>query len=74
MRRSCAATALRAAVVSLPRAGTNDAKGCNWDYKSGVQGKGDLFKNDYAAMIAAFRALPTKPKIYVVLPPPLYPP
>lgn len=55
--------------------GTNDAKGCNWDYSpDGVQGKGDLFKNDYAAMIAAFRALPSKPKIYVALPPPLYPP
>ena len=55
--------------------GTNDAKGCNWDRTpDGVQGKGDLFKNDYKDMIEKFRALPTKPKIYVVLPPPLFPP
>merc|ERR1740117_1587312 len=55
--------------------GTNDAKGCNWDYSAdGVQGKGDLFKNDGADMIAKFKALPSKPKVFVVLPPPLFPP
>jgi hypothetical protein len=55
--------------------GTNDAKGCNWDYSAdGVQGKGDLFKNDGADMIAKFEALPSKPKVFVVLPPPLFPP
>ena len=35
---------------------------------------GDLFQNDYKDMIEKFRALPSKPKIYVVLPPPLFPP
>jgi alpha-L-fucosidase 2 len=55
--------------------GTNDAKGCNWDYSpDGVQGQGDLFKNDYKDMIAAFQALPSKPAVFVVLPPPLFPP
>eukprot|EP00656_Telonema_subtile_P027144 TRINITY_DN2915_c0_g1_i2.p1 TRINITY_DN2915_c0_g1~~TRINITY_DN2915_c0_g1_i2.p1 ORF type:complete len:228 (-),score=41.50 TRINITY_DN2915_c0_g1_i2:195-878(-) len=55
--------------------GTNDAKGCNWDYSpDGVQGQGDLFKNDYLDMIARFKALPSRPKVFVVLPPPLYPP
>ena len=55
--------------------GTNDAKGCNWDYtQDGVQGKGDLFKDDGADMIAKFKALPSKPKVFVVLPPPLFPP
>ena len=37
-------------------------------------GAGDLFQNDYKDMIEKFRALPSKPKIYVVLPPPLFPP
>ena len=60
-------------VVAQIMLGTNDAKGCNWDYTpDGVQGRGDLFKNDYADMIAAFKALPSKPKVYVALPPPLY--
>lgn len=55
--------------------GTNDAKGCNWDYSpDGVQGRGDLFKDDYRAMIAAFQALPSRPTVLVVLPPPLFPP
>ena len=55
--------------------GTNDAKGCNWDYSpDGVQGKGDLWKTDGADMIAKFKALPSKPKVFVVLPPPLFPP
>jgi hypothetical protein len=55
--------------------GTNDAKGCNWDRTpDGVQGQGDHFENDFADMIAKFRALIPKPKIYVVLPPPLFPP
>jgi lysophospholipase L1-like esterase len=55
--------------------GTNDAKGCNWDYSpDGVQGKGDLFRKDGADMIAKFKALPSKPKVFVVHPPPLFPP
>ena len=39
-----------------------------------ICGAGDLFQNDYKDMIEKFRALPSKPKIYVVLPPPLLPP
>lgn len=55
--------------------GTNDAKGCNWDRTpDGVQGKGDLFQQDGLDMIAKFKALPSKPKVFVVLPPPLFPP
>jgi lysophospholipase L1-like esterase len=55
--------------------GTNDAKGCNWDYgNDGVQGKGDLYKNDYADFIAELKALPSRPKVFVVSPPPLFSP
>ena len=55
--------------------GTNDAKGCNWDRTpDGVQGRGDLFSADGLDMIAKFKALPSKPKVFVVLPPPLFPP
>ena len=55
--------------------GTNDAKGCNWDRTpDGVQGRGDSFESDFADMIKAFRSLTPKPKVYIVLPPPLFPP
>ena len=53
--------------------GTNDAKGQNWN---GVEtnglpvGAGTQFAADYRTMIAMFKALPSKPKVYVVLPPP----
>ena len=58
----------------LRQLGTNDAKGCNWDHTpDGVQGRGDLFKDDYQDLIARLKRLPTAPKVYVVLPPPLYP-
>lgn len=51
--------------------GTNDAKNFNW---FGVQSKGDSFKADYLDMISTFSSLATKPKIFVMIPPPLYPP
>jgi lysophospholipase L1-like esterase len=34
----------------------------------------DNFTADYLSLIAVYKALPTNPKVYVVLPPPLYPP
>ena len=51
--------------------GSNDAKEFNWD---GVQADGDSFEKDYLAMIEALKALPSSPKIYLLSPPPLYPP
>jgi acyl-CoA thioesterase-1 len=46
--------------------GTNDTKPQNWQYK-------DEFTADYQEMIARFRVLPTKPKIWICLPVPAYP-
>jgi len=65
-----------AAIASTPDVvtimlGTNDAKNFNW---FGVQEKGDSFEDDYVEMIHNFKALGTKPKVYVMVPPPLYPP
>jgi acyl-CoA thioesterase-1 len=52
--------------------GTNDAKSFNWE---GVQqNKGDYFTLDYVDMIQQLRALPSKPEVYVMIPPPLYEP
>jgi alpha-L-fucosidase 2 len=51
--------------------GTNDAKEENW---FGVQAQGDSFEADYRAMIARFAGLPSKPKIFVAVPPPLFQP
>ena len=70
-------SAFRLALNSTPDVvtimlGTNDAKEENW---FGVpQRTGDSFVSDYKAMIALFAALPSKPKIYLAVPPPLYPP
>eukprot|EP00036_Acanthoecidae_sp_10tr_P011357 CAMPEP_0182920728 /NCGR_PEP_ID=MMETSP0105_2-20130417/3680_1 /TAXON_ID=81532 ORGANISM="Acanthoeca-like sp., Strain 10tr" /NCGR_SAMPLE_ID=MMETSP0105_2 /ASSEMBLY_ACC=CAM_ASM_000205 /LENGTH=275 /DNA_ID=CAMNT_0025058179 /DNA_START=50 /DNA_END=877 /DNA_ORIENTATION=+ len=52
--------------------GTNDAKGCNWDSDiNGVPaGNGTRFAADYTLMIKTFKALPSNPKVFVVLPPP----
>lgn len=44
--------------------GTNDSKTTRWN------GGRNSFEADYHAMIAAFAALPTRPRIYAVLPPP----
>ena len=52
--------------------GTNDAKWCNWyGEPNGLpSGNGTQFGEDYVSMIRLFKALPSKPKVYVVLPPP----
>ena len=36
--------------------------------------RGGLFKDDYQDLISRLKSLPTSPRVYVVLPPPLYPP
>jgi lysophospholipase L1-like esterase len=53
--------------------GTNDAKRCNWEGppNGSPPGGGTQFMADYLDMIQRFQALPTKPRIYVVIPPPL---
>ena len=54
--------------------GTNDAKYCNF-YSTERNGKpkgvGVGYREAYLDMINMFRDLPTKPKIYVAIPPPL---
>ena len=52
--------------------GTNDAKWCNWNgpTNGAPAGAGTQFAADYLDMIKIFKALPSKPKIFVVLPPP----
>jgi len=52
--------------------GTNDAKWCNWHGPPNGQpaGAGTQFAADYVRMIKTFKALPSHPKVYVVLPPP----
>eukprot|EP00727_Mastigamoeba_balamuthi_P007084 m51a1_g2997 putative alpha-L-fucosidase (295) ;mRNA; r:763879-766194 len=44
--------------------GTNDAKSYNWNEQR--------YRTDYAALIAKFRALPSSPKVYVAVSPPLF--
>ncbi len=44
--------------------GTNDTKTQNWDSAS--------FAHDYQALIDTFKTIPTKPKIYVCLPVPVF--
>lgn len=44
--------------------GTNDTKPQNWKYK-------DQFVSDYKDLIEQFQKLPTHPKIFVCLPPPV---
>jgi len=52
--------------------GTNDAKYCNWNgpINGEPRGAGTQFAADYVKMIQLFKTLPSKPKVYVVLPPP----
>lgn len=52
--------------------GTNDAKYCNWfGPPNGVPvGAGTRFSADYVKMISMLKALPSNPKVFVVLPPP----
>ena len=44
--------------------GTNDAKYSNWNEV--------LFREDYISLIKGFQELPTKPAIYLIIPPPMY--
>lgn len=66
---------LRLSLTTMPLYGCpvrlQDAKNFNW---FGVQSQGDNYTVDYLNMIATFQALPSKPKIYVALPPPLFSP
>ena len=52
--------------VILLMLGTNDAMGSRWAMSSG------LFPSDYADMVHSFLSLSSKPKVYVMVPPPLY--
>ena len=46
--------------------GTNDAKTQNWQPHSAE------FASDYQAMINVFEAMPSKPRVRIMVPPPLY--
>ena len=50
--------------------GTNDSKFINW---TGPE-VGDQYAQDYADMIATLEQLPSDPKIFVMVPPPLWAP
>jgi len=50
--------------IIIIQLGTNDTKTNNWDSTS--------FANDYQALIDTFKTIPTKPKIYVCLPVPVF--
>lgn len=54
--------------------GTNDAKQGNW-FNVSVNGA-DLgeYARDYAAMVATFKSLVPQPKVYLMIPPPLFSP
>ena len=54
--------------------GTNDAKYCNFystERNGSPKGVGVGYKEAYLDMITMFRDLPSRPKIYVAIPPPL---
>ena len=52
--------------------GTNDAKYCNWHGPANGEprGAGTRFAQDYVHMLQLFKALPSRLRVYVVLPPP----
>ena len=52
--------------------GTNDAKDFNWARQQ--ERGGGSFEATYREMIAEFAALRTRPKVFLAVPPPLYPP
>eukprot|EP00047_Mylnosiga_fluctuans_P013151 m.29766 g.29766 ORF g.29766 m.29766 type:complete len:232 (-) comp4695_c0_seq1:74-769(-) len=60
--------------------GTNDAKTFNWFPCTGPNGTdcswvgGDNYTADYVEMINILKALPSRPRIFIMSPPPLYPP
>lgn len=49
--------------------GTNDAKGCNWNHRPKKETE-KRFSEDYVSLIEAFKALPSTPRVYVLIPPP----
>lgn len=51
--------------IVVIKLGTNDSKPQNWEH-------GSAFYQDYADMIAHFRKLPSKPKVWIALPVPAY--
>ena len=51
--------------IVVIKLGTNDSKSFNWKYKA------DLPK-DIQTMVSAFKAIPSKPKIYLCYPPKAY--
>ncbi|OQW96503.1 MAG: hypothetical protein BWK77_04460 [Verrucomicrobia bacterium A1] len=59
-----AATAFDPHIVIL-MLGTNDTKGQNWRHRA-------EFAGDLAALIDHFAALPSRPRVWVCLPPPLF--
>lgn len=56
--------------------GTNDAKRCNWygPPNGSPRGGGVLFLSDYLDLLQTFSSLPSAPKLYIAVPPPLVPP
>ena len=46
--------------------GTNDAKKNNWDALAGQ------YPADYRTLIDTFRAMPSRPTVHIVIPPPIY--
>ena len=52
--------------IAIIELGTNDSKAANWDVHA------HAFAGDAAALIAYFAALPSRPAIWVCLPPPAY--
>lgn len=59
-------------ILTAPAPAPPQAKGCNWDsaINGAPAGAGTQFAADYTRMITLFKALPSKPKVFVVLPPP----
>ncbi|RAI98716.1 lysophospholipase L1-like esterase [Chitinophaga skermanii] len=51
--------------IVIIKLGTNDTKPQNWKYK-------DDFINDYKAFIAKLKSVPSKPKIYICYPIPVF--
>jgi acyl-CoA thioesterase I len=51
--------------VIILELGTNDSKPQNWKY-------GDEFADDLRAMLDHFAALPSRPRVWLCLPPPVY--
>ncbi|MDC0497388.1 GDSL-type esterase/lipase family protein [bacterium] len=53
--------------IVVIKLGSNDSKPDNWRHK-------DNFVDDYVALIESFRALPSKPVVYICKPVPAFPP